>query len=503
MNTLKIYQTSDIHGNIFPTNYVNEQNWGLAKISTLIKERSESANRLIIDSGDLLQGSSLSFFTEQKQITSPSIIDAFNIIGYDAITLGNHEFNYGLNFLKNHYTQFSGDILCANITGLPFATKPYQVYHYGEFKVAVIGLTTSYIPHWELPQNIEGICFLDPVATYAKWESQMKAESDFIIVNYHGGFERDLDTNQTLTEADKGENVASRLAATFTSIDLLLTGHQHRTIATQIENTVCMQPSYNGLQVSEITIDLNNKQISDYQLVNVASYEPDQSILSHFNELNQECNNYLDTTLATLDRDLTIDDPHLARRHAHPFLSLLGTALNSYYPSDIVALSIFDSAVGFTKDVTIRQVNRNYPFPNTLMQVELKGCDVLEAIAQSNNYYTLNEQGEIDINPDYIFPKLKHYNYDMFWGIKYTVKVCQNQNQIYDVFVGEEKLDINKNYTVLVSNYRFNNRDDYPVYAKAKVLAESQDDSLNILINYMQTQKEIIVEDIIDYTITK
>lgn len=500
---LKIFQTSDIHGNIYPTNYVDFKEHGLAKVSSLINKRMENADySLILDSGDVLQGNSLAFYNEKFNNINPSIIDGFNLIGYDGITLGNHEFNYGLDYLTSHYSKFNGTILNANIKGLPFATKPYSLYTFNDLKIAVIGLTTSFIPNWEQPDNITGLEFLSPVDAYAKYEAEMSEQADIIIVNYHGGFEADPTDGITLTEPDTGENVGSKLIEQFDTIDIMLTGHQHRTISTTTNGVVCSQPGCNGAQITEITIDLATKQVISNKLVVTSSVDPDPKLLALFDEQNEKCNQYLDTTLCQLDRDVLISNVADARLNTHPFLSFLGQAFTNYMDADFVALSLFDSAIGFSRDVTIRQVNQNYPFPNTIMKVEITGRQMIEAIKQAVNYYVLRD-GEIDINPTYISPKLKHFNYDMYWGVDYTVTVTENENEVSNVLVKGQPIELDHTYTMLVSNYRYNNRGDYPVYNDVKLLSESQDDAIEILLSYLSSHDTITIDDSINYTITK
>lgn len=502
MKTLKIFQTSDVHGNIYPTNYVAKQDYGLAKASTLIKENTLDSHKLIIDSGDLLQGSSLAFYGAKFNKTNPSFIAALNAIGYDVITFGNHEFNYGQEFLVNHYKQFNNTIVSANVKGLDLNYKPYEIYNFDNLKVAVIGFTTDYVPNWEQEQNISGLEFLDPVLTYGKYEAELKEQADIIIVNYHGGFECNLEDNQTPTERQTGENIASKLIQTFDSIDILLSGHQHRVIATQIDGVVCMQPGNNAIYVSEITIDIETKKVINYELKATKDYEADQSILDLMKPLHDDCNVYLDTPLTKVNVDTTISDVATARLNHSLFTNLLGQLFLSYKPSDFIAVSLFDSAIGFEKNITIRQVNQNYPFPNTMMQVSITGRDMIENIKQANDYYTLKD-GEITINERYIFPKLKHYNYDMFYGLDYEVIVNQDDNEIINVLVDNKPIELEREYTILVSSYRFNNRDDYPVYQNTKVLWESTEDAIEILISLLSELRELEINTHKNYKITK
>ena len=188
---LAIYQTSDLHGYVYPTNYVIDQSLGILKIgSYILKDEKNYDASLKIDCGDLIQGSALSHYLSKKDIIDNPIIQGLGLIGYNVYVLGNHEFNYGLDYLSNSYKLVSDKVLNANIKGLPFNTKPYEIFDFDGFKVACIGLTTSFIPNWEHESNISNLHFLDPVEMYRKYESELKEQSDFIIVCYHGGFEK-------------------------------------------------------------------------------------------------------------------------------------------------------------------------------------------------------------------------------------------------------------------------------------------------------------------------
>ena len=165
-----IYQTSDLHGYIYPTNYVNDQPLGFLKIASYIlnDEKNYDAS-LKIDCGDLVQGSALTHFLSKQAIDENPIIKGLEAINYNAYVLGNHEFNYGLKYLKDAYDEISDKVINANIKGLPFNTKPYKVFDFNGFKVGCIGFTTVYIPNWEQEANIKDLEFLDVVKKYAKY----------------------------------------------------------------------------------------------------------------------------------------------------------------------------------------------------------------------------------------------------------------------------------------------------------------------------------------------
>ena len=118
----------------------------------------------------------LNRFTTPKE--AKRIIEGLKNIKYDAYVLGNHEFNYGLDYLSKSYGPVSNKILNANIEGLQFKTKPYRIFEYSGFRIACIGFTTSFIPNWEQECNIKGLVFNDPVEIYAKYEEELKEKID-------------------------------------------------------------------------------------------------------------------------------------------------------------------------------------------------------------------------------------------------------------------------------------------------------------------------------------
>ena len=265
-----IYQTSDLHGYIYPTNYVNDQPLGFLKIASYIlnDEKNYDAS-LKIDCGDLVQGSALTHFLSKQAIEENPIIKGLEFINYNAYVLGNHEFNYGLEYLTNAYNKVSDKVINANIKGLPFNTKPYEVFDFNGFKIGCIGFTTVYIPNWEQEVNIKNLEFLDIVKQYAKYEKELKDKCDFIIVCYHGGFEKSLDEHMTPTEALTKENQGSELLENFDSINMILSGHQHRSFITKIKDVICSQPMHNGQSFTKVVIDTESKDIS-YELIDVS-----------------------------------------------------------------------------------------------------------------------------------------------------------------------------------------------------------------------------------------
>ena len=498
-----IYQTSDLHGYIYPTNYVNDQPLGFLKIASyILNDEKKYDASLKIDCGDLVQGSALTHFLSKQAIEENPIIKGLEFINYNAYVLGNHEFNYGLEYLTNAYNKVSDKVINANIKGLPFNTKPYEVFDFNGFKIGCIGFTTVYIPNWEQEVNIKNLEFLDIVKQYAKYEKELKDKCDFIIVCYHGGFEKSLDEHMTPTEALTKENQGSELLENFDSINMILSGHQHRSFITKIKDVICSQPMHNGQSFTKIVIDTESKDIS-YELIDVSKLnnEIDKKLESIFTQTQKDLDVYLDKIIGEFDKDMRVDDIFLARLKGHPFINFLHQVQLDVSGADFSALSVFDSAIGFSKKISVRDVLINYPYPNTLKVLEVTGKQLKEAIEKSATYFVIEDK-KIGINKDFLVPKVQHYNYDTYGGLEYKIDLSRD---FYDrvVYMKKDGKDISMNdtYTIVLNNYRASNTSIYPAYEGCRVVKEINLDMSEIILDYIQKHKKIIVDDNYNYFI--
>ena len=483
---LAIYHTSDLHGYVYPTNYVKEQQLGILKIgSYILNDQKNYDASLKIDCGDLLQGSALAHYLSKQKLDKNPILEGLEFIGYDAYVIGNHEFNYGLEYLNNSYKHVEDKIINSNIEGLEFNTKPYKIFNFNGFRVACIGFTTSFIPNWEHEKNIINLKFLNPVEMYGKYEKELKEKADYIIVCYHGGFEKSLDGTNTPTEKLTKENQGSELLEKYNSINMVLSGHQHRSFITMINGVLCSQPLHNGQKFSKIILDTETNEVS-YELVDVSllNDEINEDMEKIFNNIEAELKDYLDREIGCFDKDIVIDDIFEARLKGHPFINFLHQVQLESSEADFSALSLFDSAIGFKKNVSIRDILINYPYPNTLMVLKVKGDKLKEAIEKAATYFSI-EDGKIKISDSFLIPKVQNYNYDMFAGLEYEIDLSRDfGNRVISMKKDGKDIDLDKYYKVVMNNYRATNTSIYPSYEGAEVIKEINVDVSELIINY-------------------
>lgn len=511
---LQILQTSDVHGYVFPTSYIDgsDQPMGLAKIHTKIQS-IEQPNRLLFDTGDIIQGSPLTYYyTKQDDRTIHPMASVINQMNYDYITIGNHEFNYGLDTLHDYLDHVDATIINSNLldkhTNKPFVGMSYDIKTIEEgLKIGIIGVTTHYIPNWEQPSHIAGLLIKDAFLKTKEMVDKIKDSVDYIIVSYHGGFEKDL-TTWEYTVDDTGENQGAKMLEQIPEIDLLLTGHQHRTLFGHTAHTTYVQPGYNGQLLAEISVSFTKDKNgwthdTTGQLHDVKDVDPDPTILNLLQSFEEDTQTYLDTPVGTLEKDMRITDQLQARLDKHPLVTLINQIQLEYTKADISICSLGNGVSGFNKEITIRDIIGTYQFPNTLVIKDMTGSEIKQAMEKTAEFFTI-KNNEIVIHEDYSEPKLQLYAYDMYDPISYTIVVDNPVgSRITDISLNGKPLDMNKHYSVVMNNYRASGGGDYVFIKDCPMIKDTQQEVIELLIDYIVTKEHIMIPETQNITVIK
>ena len=236
---ITILHHNDSHGNLAKGSFV-----GYTQLATLIKQEKlhNPTRTLLLSGGDNIQGDAMSYYFKSAPLGYAAdgtplpaglqvqpLIAAFNAMGYDGMTLGNHEFNFGSTIFKGVLKAATFPVLGANVTdtgayGLAEAkVKPYVEKAVGPegIKVAILGITNHRVPNYELPSNIPGLSFSDPIAKTQELATKLGPTNDAVVALTHIGFTEDPKS----VEVDK--NVDTNLAKTVTGIDAIVGSHSH------------------------------------------------------------------------------------------------------------------------------------------------------------------------------------------------------------------------------------------------------------------------------------
>ena len=276
--TVTVLATTDLHGNMYPYDYLTGKPSprGLAKIATLIQaERKTAPSALLVDCGDTIQGSPLesvyqryvasgalplNLRFDRKALQADPMMLGMNHLKYDAMAVGNHEYNYGLKNLDKARSEARFPWLSANTRALPNSGRkafaPYIVKDVDGVKVGIIGITTPAIPTWEKPENYRGYTFVEgrAAAQAAVDELQARQKPDVILIIAHSGIGRN-----TRSGSSPSENMAQELAK-IKGVDAIIFGHTHNQVEEhRIGDVLLTQPKNWGLSLARLELKLESK----------------------------------------------------------------------------------------------------------------------------------------------------------------------------------------------------------------------------------------------------
>ncbi|XIF19881.1 MAG: bifunctional metallophosphatase/5-nucleotidase [Acetilactobacillus jinshanensis] len=498
---LHLLLTSDVHGYLVPTNYIHQTfnaPFGLERAATYLKhQQSQHQYTLTFDDGDYLEGSPLAAYAAKKYNAPKPIDNAFNHIHYDYGIIGNHEFNFGIPYLKNSIKESKRPFLCANITdqqdNLVFG-KPYAIKQVGPIKVGILGATTQGTPKWELPAHIKGLKFHSLVATAKKYVPIMRKKADVIVVVYHGGFERDH--NGKPTEILDGENEGYQLLKEVPGIDAFLTGHQHRVIADHLFGVPVMQVGCKGQYVGNVTLDIQNKKVvnSHVHLEPMKNVPIDPKLTQVVKPAEVATDKWLNKPLAKVQGQMIFQDPHSARMNGCAYDRFIQKMQMKITHADVSANALFtDAGHGFPNPVTIRDVMVNYVYPNKLCLSIVSGKTLKAAIEQSAKYFAY-QNGKITVSKAFSNPQPLQYLYDMYYGIDYVINVAKPVgHRVTKLTYHGKPVRPDQKFRMTMNNYRAVGG-GFPMFNKHQIQWMSNRGMPEIIVDYL-TKHPVIKAD--------
>ncbi|MBN6204880.1 5'-nucleotidase C-terminal domain-containing protein, partial [Ralstonia pickettii] len=231
----------------------------------------------------------------------------------------------------------------------------------------------------------------------------------------------------------------------------------------------------------------------------------DEAILSYLAPLEQSTQEWLDQPIGFIKGDMTISNPLQARLTKHPFIQFIQDVQMEESGAAISVTSLLNnSSTGFPSTVTMRDIVSNYMFPNTLVVLELTGADIKAALEQTAQYFILNEDGEITVNPAYIYPKPQHYNYDMWEGIEYILNISKPIGERVEKLLYQgDSLHMDKTYQAVFNNYRASGGGDYAMFKGKKVIKDIQKDAVELIQAYFEKYQTIEAKIIDNFKVIK
>lgn len=532
---LTILGTTDIHGHIFPTSYLKqgqEEALGLAKIATLVKlERAAHPNVLLVDSGDLLQGSPMTdWFAHLGDPTRGinPLVAVMNAMSYDALAVGNHDFDYGLDFLLKARKDAKFPFLSANAykagTTSPLF-DPYSIREIAGIRVGIIGATT---PGTALSnkKQVEGkVDFGDIVEAFRTHVPLLKGKDVDVIVGIpHSGYGGDGAFGPTFSGySDEAglpqEQVGFRLAREFPDLDVLLLGHSHQALSSEVEGdrtvikgTINGKPAGDtvprpiavaqanmwgmGLAVARLTLTRKGERWvvtgRKAELLSTRDIPADPGILALTGNHHEATLRFVNAPIANTPEPW---DARNSRLQDTPLVDLINKIQLERTQAQLSSAACFDPDAGLSKGaISIAQVAAIYPFDNTLVAVRITGKQLRAYLERSASYFAPYVAGGEAIDP-----KRAGYNYDMLAGADYAIDVTKPAgSRITTLSVGGTPVTDGHSFTLALNSYRQQGGGGFEMFRDAPAIYNRDESIRTVIIEYLVRNQTIKPADVFE-----
>ncbi|MDA2176898.1 bifunctional 2',3'-cyclic-nucleotide 2'-phosphodiesterase/3'-nucleotidase [Bacillus cereus] len=559
---LRILETSDIHVNLMNYDYYQtktDNKVGLVQTATLVnKAREEVKNSVLFDDGDALQGTPLGDYVANKIKDPKNRVDpsythplyrVMNLMKYDVISLGNHEFNYGLDYLKEVTSKAKIPVINSNVyrddhdgndeNDEHYFDRPYHILEKevvdeaGQkqiVKIGVMGFVPPQIMNWD-KANLEGqVKAKDIVQTAKKLVPEMKAQgADIIVALAHSGVDKS-GYNEGM------ENSSFYLATEVPGVNAVLMGHSHTEVKDVFNGVPVVMPGVFGSNLGIIDMQLKKvngkwevqKDQSKPQLRPIADSKgnplvaSDQKLVNEIKDEHEKTIEYVNTHVGKTKAPI---NSYFSLVQDDPSVQIVTNAQKWYVEQelkkpeyekikDIPVLSAGapfkaggrNGATYYTDipagTLAIKNVADLYVYPNTLYAVKVNGAQVKEWLEMSAGQFNQIDPKKTEEQPlvNIGYPT---YNFDILDGLKYEIDVTQpakydkdgkvvnaNANRIVNMTYEGKPVADNQEFIVATNNYRGSSQ-TFPGVSKGEVVYQSQDETRQIIVKYMQKIKDI------------
>ena len=479
---LKIVQTSDVHGNYYPYNFITQKDWAgsLARVHAFVQKKREiyKDNLILLDNGDILQGQPTAYYYNYIDTVSPHLCaEMMNYMGYDAGNMGNHDVETGRAVFDRWIGACDFPVLGANIidtsTGKPHL-PPYKVLERDGVKIVVLGMITPAVPAW-LSENLwRGLRFDDMEETARKWMKIIRAKEnpDVVIGLFHAG------QDAFKMSGKYNENASLNVAKNIPGFDVVLMGHDHARECKKVMNVagdsvLVIDPASNGVVLSNVDITLKLKDgkvlSKDIQgvLTETKDYGVSEDFMKRFAPQYEAVRKFVSKKIGTFTEDIST---HPSFFGPSAFIDLIHTLQLDITGADIsfAAPLSFDAEIK-KGDVFVSDMFNLYKYENMLYVMTLSGKEIKDFLEMSYFMWT-NRMKSPDDHLLWFKEKRRDgaedrasfqnfsFNFDSASGIIYTVDVTKPKGEKITIvsMADGSPFDINKIYKVALNSYRGN-----------------------------------------------
>lgn len=470
--TLRIVETSDVHGAFFPYNFTERRDMSgtMARVSSYLKrQRKEMGNRLILlENGDILQGQPTCYYTNFVATDKPNIAaEVVNYLKYDAQTFGNHDVEVGHKVYDKWIKELDCPVVGANIidlkSGKPYV-EPYVIIEREGVRVAILGMLTPAIPNWLHQSLWSGMRFEEMVSCTKRWVKILREQekADVVIGLFHSGWDGGIVTDEY------DEDATQKVAEQVEGLDVIFFGHDHRERNTTVKNVLCLDPSCNAQKVAVATIQVRNGKVTSKkgELIDMTKEPLDEDFMRHFQPRIDEVKAFVERKIGVFNENMLSRDAFFGPA---AFVDLIHQLQLEHTGADVS----FTAPLTFNSEIKAGPVYQSdmfklYRFENGIYVVRMTGKEIRNFLEMSYDQW-VNTMTSPDDHIMLLAPKVAGdnqrenfknftFNFDSAAGIDYVVDVTKpNGQKVHILQLSDGRpFDENAWYRVAMNSYRGN-----------------------------------------------
>lgn len=476
---IRILHMNDFHGFAEPYKPFgsDEMLGGISYLSEVANKLRKEKPSLLLSAGDMIQGNNWANLSQGE-----SVIALMNAMGFDAMVVGNHEFDFGQDILKKRISESKFPVLGANVERLD-SLKPFVINEVKGVKIAIVGIVTEETPESTHPKNVVGLRFNSIEKTIRKYLQELTGKTDIIIVLSHIGHHADRE----LAEKVKG-------------IDVIIGGHSHTKVTkpVQVGNTIIVQAWEHGKALGVLDLTIEDKKIVKFdghlEEIGPALSKKDETISFIVEKYNKKVDFVLNEKVGYADVDL---DGENVRQRETNLGNLIADIMRNSSGADVTIINGGGIRTSIKKGaVRVKDIYSVLPFDNYIVAIKLKGKEIKEAI--EHGVSVLGESAGR-------FPQVS--------GLRFSFSPSPKAgSRIKEIFIAGKPIEPDREYIVATNDFLAAGGDGYKAFGEA--VKASKDFSIvggmmkgeklvyndssrwlrDVVIEYIKTRKKISLQ---------
>lgn len=431
---IRILYVNDFHG--FAESYKpfgsDEMLGGIAYLAARVNALRKEKVSLLLSAGDMIQGNNWANLSQGE-----SVIELMNAMGFDAMVVGNHEFDFGQDVLKKRISEAKFPVLGVNVEGIDML-KPFVIKELNGIKVAILGIVIEDTPVSTHPRNVSGLKFLSSESTSEKYVMELKIKADIIIILSHIGHHAD----RILAEQVNG-------------IDIIVGGHSHTKVEkpSLVGNTLIVQAWEHAKALGVLDITVKDGKITKYngylEEIKPDAGKEDRVVFEIVEKYKQKVDAVLNEKIGKIDSDL---DGENVRKKETNLGNIVADVMRLASGADVAIINGGTIRTSIKKgEVKVKNIYSVLPFDNYIVAIKLTGNQIKEALEHGVSAIE-EEAGR--------FPQVS--------GLSFKYKMSAKKgDRVREIFIADKPINSDKEYTVATNDFLAAGGDGYEAFGKA------------------------------------